>query len=257
MALFLLLWSVFTTDALSASLAAPAPRPGAQLTWELTVDGRHVGYREVEVHYDDRDTRVFEAWTTLDGRRLKGQGRDRRLRYAQRVTANSHEGRPASFHASLESGRQGGKEVQARRAGTTWKVTVADDDGARTHALPHTRVDLSSIDLLDPEAERSLLGRDHARVLLAESGKIEEGPVEHMGRVVLEVGGEVISADLVQWTTSQGVYRFWYATNGWLVRWDAPLFGLPVQATLRGEAPRSADEFAVDVAAPDVEVIDL
>jgi len=242
-------------DASAASLSLVAPRPGAELSWELTVGGQHVGYREVSVHWDDAQTRVFEAWTTLDGKRLRKE--DRKLRYAQRVTANSHEGRPASFHASLEQAGHATKEVQARRTGTTWKVTVTDDDDPRTHTLPHTRVDLSSIDLLDPEAERSLLGRDHARVLLAETGKIEEGPVEHLGRVVLEVGGEVLTADLVQWTTGQGTYRFWYATNGWLIRWEAPLFGLPVQATLRGEAPRSADEFPVAAGAPAIEVIDL
>jgi len=234
--------------------STPAPRPAASLSWSLSVDGSHVGYREVTVHWDDADTRVFEAWTTLSGRRLKGA--DRRLRYAQRVTANSHEGRPASFHSTWER-REGTHDIQARRTGTTWKVTVAEGDDARTHTLPHTRVDLSSIDLLDPASERTLLGRTHARVLLAESGKIEEGPVRSLGRQELEVGGEILQVDAVEWATSQGVYRFWYATNGWLVRWEAPLFGLPVTAELRGEAPRSADEFPVAVNPAAIEVVDL
>jgi len=252
----LLLWFValLTLPAEAASLVAVPPRAGAELSWELTVAGRHVGYRGVEVRWDGAD-RVFEGWTTLNGRRLKGA--DRRLRYEQRVTANAHAGRPASFHAALEQSGRTAKEVQARRTGTTWTVTVAEGDEARTHRLPHTRVDLSSIDLLDPEAERSLRGRDYARVLIAETGKIEEGPVEELGRVVLPIGDEVITADLVQWTTSEGSYRFWYATNGWLVRWEAPLFGLPVEATLLGDAPRSADEFPVATAAPEIEVIDL
>jgi hypothetical protein len=247
------LFSLLFAAALGAT-STPAEVPEASLSWELSVDGAHVGYRNVSVHHDASDARVFQAWTTLSGKRLRGEAK--KLRYAQRVTAHSQEGRPASFHSSWER-RDTQREIQARRAGTTWKVTVAEGEEARTHSLPHTRVDLSSIDLLDPEAERSLRGRDYARVLIAESGKIEEGPVVSLGRQTLQVAGESVEVEGVQWTTSQGVYRLWYAPNGWLVRWEAPMMGLDVSAQLRGEVPRTVDEFVVADGPGPIEVIDL
>ena len=237
------------------AMAGASDRPGQSLTWELTVDGVHVGWRQVSVHWADAEHRVFTGHTSLDGRRLEDRGL-RRLRYEQHLSANSQQGRPASFTSVIDAGR-GQREIQGRRTGITWTITVIDGGEARTHSLAHTRVDLSTVDLMDPEAERGLSGRTKAQVLLTETGKIEQGVVRALGAQAVLVAEERVVTDRYEWVTSQGVYRFWYAPNGWLVRWEAPMFGVQVHGELVGEAPRGTDEFPVPPAAGPIDVVDL
>lgn len=221
--------------------AALAQRPSHQLTWKLTADGEHLGWRVVEVSWPDDEHRVFAGHTWFE------KGRRKRRTFEQHLSANAEQGRPASFSATLQRA-DGALEVQARRAGVTWTVTVADARGARTHSLPHTRVDLSSVDLFDPMSERGLRGRSHVRLLSAETGKIEEGPVEYLGNEELVIGGELLFTAVYRWSTEVGVHRYWYASNGWLVRFEVPLQERMVEGELYGGAPRSADEFPVPAA---------
>jgi len=234
------------------ALAWADPRPPTSLSWALTVDGVAVGWRRVDISWADAEHRVFTGGMTLDGSAL--DGKLRKIRYEQALSANSQQGRPASFTASIDDGRRA-REVQARRTGTTWTIVVSEDGEARTHTLPHTRVDLSTVDLLDPESERSLLGRDYARILLAETGKIEEGAVRRVGTQRVMVVDEEV--EVLEWSTSEGPYRLWYAPNGWLVRWEVPLMGLRVQGVLQGEAPRATDEFPVGDPVGTIEVFNL
>jgi hypothetical protein len=81
--------------------------------------------------------------------------------------------------------------------------------------------------------------------------------VQNLGEKALSIGGETMLTQELAWTTSQGVYRFWYAQNGWLVRWQAPILGLQVLGELVGEAPRGSDEFPVPVSAGVIEVFEL
>ena len=190
----------------------------------------------------------------VDARDLERRGRG--VAFTHQLAANSQQGRPAAFTSSIRAGRVD-KEIQARRTGTTWSVVVTEGGSSRTHTLPHDRVDLSTVDLLDPESERSLIGRTSARVLIAETGKIEEGPVTRVGTQRVLVAGEEVEVEAIVWTTSQGPYRLWYAPNGWLVRWEAPMFGLTVQGVLEGEAPRGTDEFPVGDPRGSIEELDL
>lgn len=231
-----------------ALLASPAQADNAErldtnhLQFRLSVDGTPVGHRTLTVRRTDADIRVIEGYAEVSGKGLKGT--DRKLRWQQRVTAASHEGAPASFSVALES-NGAGREVQARWGHGLWTVTVSGESGTRTHSLNPGRVDLSTVDLFDPDSPRTLAGRDYARILTAESGKIEEGPIAPLGTERLQVGGEELEVEGYEWTTAQGTYRFWYAENGFLVRYSSPLMGLDVEAELLGPAPRGIDEFAV------------
>lgn len=218
-----------------------AQRPTHRLTWELTADGEHLGWRVVEVSWPQDDHRVFAGHTWFE------EGRRQRKTFEQHLSANAEEGLPASFSSTITT-KDAVREVQARRAGITWTVSVEDARGARTHSLPHTRVDLSSVDLFDPMSERGFRGREHVRLLSAESGTIEEGPVSYLGNAELVIGGEALYTVVYQWTTQLGTHRYWYATNGWLVRFEVPLEDRMVTGELYGGAPRSEDEFPVPAA---------
>lgn len=254
-----MLWSLPWLAGAAAALEPAPPPPEIDAVWALTVDGVSVGTRAVKVRYEtDQDTRVrvFEAWTELTG----GRRRDA-YAWRQRLTANARDGTPASFHAVTESDGVG-HEIQGRFADGAWHVTVADPDGTRTYALQPTRVDLSTVDLFDPESDRRIRQDDNLRILSADIGKILEGPVLDLGASVIDVGGEPIPVQGYEWRTPQGSWRLWYASNGFLVRYEAPLHlrgdrpDRVVRAELTGAAPRAVDEFPVAFPRP-VDAVDL
>ncbi len=227
------------------------------LIWMLSVDGEPAGTREVRVHYEGQSgdrVRIFEAYTEVWGE-AKRKKQDPPIVYRQRLTANSHEGAPASFHATIDDGGLS-REVQARWASGTWRLAVTDAAGTQTSTINPSRLDLSTVDLFDPESSLSLVGRDHARVLDAVDGTIVEGPVISLGASEIEVGGEPLWVDGWEWRPPQGTWRLFYALNGFVVRFEGPVGGRVVDAKLIGGAPRAIDEFGVP-APPQVEELDL
>ncbi len=212
-------------------------------------DGDHLGWRVVEVSWPDDAHRVFTGHAWFE------QGRRTRRAFKQHLSAHGEEGRPASFSSTLK-GTDGVLVVQARRAGVTW--AVADARGTRAHSLPHTWVDLSSVDLFDPMSERGPRGRSRVRLGPAETGKIEEGPVDGLGNEALVIGGEPLFPAVYRWSMEVGVHRDGYASNDGLVRFEAPL-GERMVAGGGGGAPRGADELPVPAALRPgpIEVVDL
>lgn len=229
------------------------------LVWMLTVDGTPAGTREVRVFYEGQSgdrVRIFEAYTELDDLEQKRRKRkDPEVSYRQRLTANSHEGAPASFHSTLDL--QGAPvEVQARWASGTWRLAVTDHGGTRTTTVNPSRIDLSTVDLFDPESTRRLAGREYARILDAASGAIVEGPVVALGPTELTLSGEPMWVEGWEWQTPEGPWRLWYAWNGFVVRFEGPVGGKRVDAKLIGGAPRAIDEFAIPPQ-PDVEALEV
>lgn len=223
-------------------------------TWSLSVDGAPVGTRSIAVRYEGQTgdrTRIVEVYTDVRG----GVKKKDRWSYQQRLTATSREGDPASF-ASVIDANGAPREIQARFADGVWHVSVSEPSGTRTYELRPTRVDLSTIDLLDPEANRRIAGLDQARILSAEIGKILEGPVTALGPSQVTVGAETLEVEGWEWQTDLGAWRFWYAADGFLLKYEQPLLDRVVTAELSGEAPRTVDEFAVP-AGPAVEAEDL
>jgi hypothetical protein len=251
-------WS-FLWGAWQAAVAGGPPPPEINAVWALSVDGVEVGTRAVKVRYEpDADTRVrvFEAWTEMTG----GRRRDAYV-WRQRMTATARDGTPASFHAVTETDGVP-HEIQGRYGDGEWHVTVVDEDGTRTYALSPARVDLSTVDLFDPESDRRIRPGDNLRILSADIGKILEGPVVDLGASVIDLGGEALGVRGFEWRTPQGAWRLWYAENGFLVRYETPMLsrsGGPdrvVHAELTGAAPRAVDEFPVTFPGP-VDALDL
>ncbi len=231
--------------ALGVALAEAPERPSHEMIWSLSVEGVPVGTRTVRVAYQEEDgtfVRVLESYTELSGSTLSRK--QRKLDYRQRLTANSEDHKPASFHSVLETNGVG-REIQAHYGRGKWTVTIAEPKGSKTHTLSGKRVDLSTVDLLDPESDRTLHGRDHVRVLTAETGKILDGPILPEAAMSLAMGDERLEVDVFTWETSEGTWRFWYSKSGFLLRYRIPLLGLAIDGQLTGAAPRTLDEFPV------------
>jgi hypothetical protein len=223
--------------------APVAPEMG--VLWGLAVDGQPVGTREVTVRtksFGDEQVRFVESYTDLrltdDDRKTKD------VVFRQRLTANSQDGRPASFTSVTETA-DGVVELQARCSGSKWELVWTRDGLTKTLDIGASEVDLSTADLFDPEADRKISELTQAKVLVDFAGRTARGPVTPLGPSDLSIGGEILTVEGFEWGSDLGVMRFFYAANGFLVRYELPLAGARVTATMLGAAPRPLDDFEV------------
>lgn len=242
-------WTVM----LLAALAGAADSKIA-LNWELSVDGRRIGSREVSVKYVQEDVsprRIVESWTEVDG--AVGPIR---LVYRQRMTAHATKEEPASFHAVME---QNGvpMEVQARWSPSAWWLTTNSGGRVRTTELPVDRIDLSTADLMDPDTRVPLGRLTQARILSAETGEVMVGPVVDLGAKELDVGGVRVQAQGYAWDAPMGRSTFWFSAEGYLLQYDMALLGVQVQARLTHAPPPGVDDFAVGYRKPEIEELPL
>jgi hypothetical protein len=241
---------------LSASFAAAPASPEMGVIWGLTVDGRPAGTREVVVRtqsFATEQVRFVESFTDL--RLTDDDKKTPDVVFRQRLTANSQDGRPASFSSVTET-TQGTVELQARCTGSRWELVWVQDGASKTVELAASSVDLSTADLFDPEADRKISSLTQARVLVDFVGRTATGPVVPLGPSDLSIGGETLTVEGYEWQSDLGAMRFYYAANGFLVRYVVPLAGAQVTATMLGAAPRPMDDFQVP-GRGEVESVDL
>lgn len=225
-----------------------------QLVYDLAVGGQPIGRRTLTVKLlaeDGSRRRVIESWTEIDG--AVGPIR---VRYRQRLTAHAVGDNPASFHAAIEENGVP-KEVQARVTGGGWMVTVLGAGRNRTSELPASAVDLSTADLIDPESAWSLDRFQNIRLLVAETGEVQEGPVKTLGTSEVKVAGKPVPVIGYEWDSPEGKSRFYYSDDGYLVRYEMRLLGLVAAGTLATAPPGGIDDFPVALGRAAVEVIDL
>ena len=238
------------TSASGVALAQDAPR---SLTYEVRVGGQLLGTRELSVRYEvdaGEPTRVIESFTELNG--SVGPAR---IAYQQRITAFAGRA-PASFHAVInENGAP--REVQARWTSFGWTVSVADRKRVRTFEAPPDRIDISTIDLMDP-GTRWTLGRfADLRILSAETGEVWEGPVTPLGPSTRSIQGKDVAVEGWAWKSPEGRTEFWYNSEGFLVEYKQRILGIQVQGVLRSPPPAGPDEFPVKVSRAEVERLPL
>lgn len=245
--LFLLLLAFLSPD------SSRADAPTRQLVYDIAVAGRPVGTRTATITTDSRggaDERVIESFTDIDG--MVGPVR---FSYKQRLTAFAGEG-PASFHAVISENGDA-REVQGQWSPAGWTVTLVGGGRARTWQAPPHRIDISTIDLVDPGNRRPLPRFDSVRVLSTETGDVWEGDVEPLGPSEVEIGGRKVPVDGVSWLSPEGRVSFYYDAEGWLVRYETRIMGIKVSSTLRQPPPPGPDEFPVRIGLARVDVIDL
>jgi hypothetical protein len=213
-----------------------------KLVWDVSLDGRPIGERTMTVRWiADGQTpprRMIDVWTDLDAT-VYG------LEYAvrQHVAVSASRG-PAAFHSVVEVADRT-TEVQARKAGGSWIVTVGIDGRANTREWPAGAVHLSTADLFDPGSELRLQGRASASVLSADTGDIFAGPVTASGKKELPIGGKTVPVEGYSFSPPEGSAQFWYTAKGYLVSYELSIMGRHVVATLREPPPVSPDEAPV------------
>lgn len=228
-------------------IASPALAGSSHtLRYRILAGGEAVGRRTLTVSVEGEGphperTLAFE--TTLDG--AVGP---MTLAWRQRVQAFAEDG-PADFQSVLdEAGRP--YEIQARWGPVGWTVSVADRRAARTDVQPGHRIDLSTVDLVDPYTTRPLARMSEARVLSAETGDVWEGAVERLGNDVVTVRGKAIAVTGVAWDGPDGRQTFWYDAEGWLVRFETRVMGVAVEGVLDTTPPPGPDVFPVRAGTP-------
>ncbi|MFT4628167.1 MAG: hypothetical protein ACI8PZ_006862 [Myxococcota bacterium] len=237
--------------ALTGALFAAEPH---QLTWDVTVKGQPLGKREATIKYAEGDLgmrRIIESWTELDG-----QVGPIRVRYRQRLTAHAVSREPASFQSVIdENGAL--REVQGRWTASGWMVTVTGDGRSRTVEMPLDRIDLSTADLVDPATSFVLAHYETARILSAETGEVAAGPITELGISELTIAGEPVQVTGYGWDNPQGRSTFYYSPDGFLVRYETQILGIPMVAVLNAPPPGGVDDFPVGISPPAVEELPL
>lgn len=226
------------------------------LVWDLTVEGTPVGRRSLVVRYLEDDSgatlRMLESYTEING--ALGP---MRVRWVQRMTASVDPREPASFTSVVD---QNGStlEVQGRWTPANWVVVTATSAGRpRETAMPLSRIDLSTADLMDPYSRLPLSYFDTVRILSAETGEVLSGPVEKLGVVDVTIARQPIQVTGYAWTSPQGRSEFYYSADGFLVKYTTQLVGIELEAVLHDPPPGGIDDFPVAVGRPAIDEIDL
>jgi hypothetical protein len=227
---------------LAAALTANAADVEQDLAWSITLDGKPVGKRTATVKWftdDDGDVRrMIETWTEIDATLIGVQ-----YTVKERLTAMC--GKTAGSFQTVIDVSGDNSQIQARRAATAWSVTVNHGGKEYSRDWATTAIDMSTADLLDPDSRVSLGSFTNARILAAETGDILEGPVTRLGAGQIEVSGSQVPVEGYAWTVEGVESRFWYTSDGYLVRWETGAIGHKLSGTLTDPPPTGTDDAPV------------
>ncbi len=236
--------------ALLLCLASFAADTSHQLVWNLAVKGQQVGTRTVTVKIvpaPNGSQRIMESFTELHG-----QVGPMRLDWRQRLTAIAVGTDPAAFTSVIDENGSA-REIQGRWTPSHWMVAINGDGRVKETEWPVGKIDLSTSDLMDPDTRFPLAHFQTVRILSAESGDVVTGTVSQLGQSDLTVGGEKIPVTGFQVDSPQGKSVFWYSSEGYLVRYELTMLGIPMSAELSKAPPGGMDDFPVGIGSPKIE----
>jgi hypothetical protein len=216
------------------------------LAYELRIDGKPVGSRDVTVRFvrqeDGREVRLVESYTRIETTML-----GKPVRFVNRASGRSGSG--SGFTSSVdENGHI--REVQAlQRSDGSWRVTVIEGGRVNQGTLAAGQVSLTSLGLLDPVGYRDLTGNTRVQVLAAETGTLLSGNVEALGESTLQLGATPVRVNRWAWTSEAGRVELAWTEEGVLASWQSSFMGRPVEGLLR-EAPAARSYGSVEELAP-------
>lgn len=210
-----------------------------ELTWQVTLDGKPVGKKDLTVKWTTNSAgelrRMLESWTEVDASVIGIT-----YSFRQRLTGSAA-GDAASFASVSQLGGDV-VEVQARQGGGVWMVSINQNGTAYDDDHPREAVNLSLVDLMDPESRVPLSDYTYAKILSPETGLILEGPVKTLGAGQVDVAGTQVPVTGWSWTPDQGEGRFWYSNEGYLVRYEVKVMGRNLTGTLTKPPPKGTDD---------------
>ncbi len=215
-----------------------APETVWNLKFQLKQGSTVVGHRDVKIRNmavikpGDPEVRIMESWTEV---KLPIAGRTVSAR--QRATARTSRGRTQFTAVTDEDGRM--REVQGKRLEDgRWSLSVVEGGKVAGQELRPGLVQLSTLDLLDPDARLRLLDRPTARLLLVETGEIMEGRVENLGEGSLQIGGTEVLVERIALHAPAGRLLLQWNLEGVLVAYELTVLGQKLEATV-SEAPKA------------------
>ncbi len=230
---------------LGASVANAAGEE--RMVWSLSLGGQVVGERTAVFRDVADGVRTAEVVTRVDT-----TGGPVGFRWESRLVGSA-QNEPMGFHAEIrQDGR--GREVSGRRVSDGWLVATGPWRKAKEQLLALDAVHLSTVDLIDPGAERWLGAFSSVRVLSAETGDVFEGTVQRIGTRTLDVAGRAVAVEGYVWTSPEGRLEFWYDADGHLVLGSTMVFGFRIEARLTSAVPAGPDTFPVRLPKPSVNV---
>lgn len=241
--LFLALWG----------LAMPAYAEDRPLQYRVSRGGDPVGTRKVSLQYlpgEEGEIRLVSAWTEILAPLPGG-----RYTFEQRLGGRF--GGSRSFSSSLrENGRT--REVQGHLSPQgEWVVTVVERGGARSWDLPQNAIDLTSLELLDPQrALRTFQDATNLRLLVTETGAVLEGPVTDLGTGELRVGDDTVQVHRFRWEPPAGAMVFAWNDEGILISSALYVGGFSFEARLQELPPPRTFDNAMEAPLVDQEVVE-
>jgi hypothetical protein len=224
-----------------------------RLDWQIEVNGRAVGERSLRM--DVEQTEHGELRTLRSSTRIDAKVVGIPFSVRQTLTANADFG-PASFISVVEQ-RGSTSELQGRLTGLGWRLAYTEQGRTRTFDVPAAEVDLSTVDLIDPRSRVPLSRYTDVRVLSAETGEVHTGRVEILGPSQLVISGTPVDVEGYALHIPEGVGRFYYTTEGWLVRFETKVFGQAVTGQLKAPPPRGLDDEPIDLMGPQLRQVEL
>lgn len=225
---------------LMSLLLATAMAGTESYTYDIELGGQRVGTRTVTVAQDD-GVDASRKLTVQTG--VAATVGPVAFQWRQRVTAFA--GRdPASFHSVIdENGTP--REVQVRYTPDTWLITVATPRHQNTRESAVSRIDVSTVDLMDPASSWPLSRYDELAVLSAETGEVYKGAISSLGLEQLNINGKTVDVTGWAWKSPQGNHEFWYDGEGILVRYRTRILGREVTGVLQDIPETRGDVFSV------------
>jgi hypothetical protein len=219
-------------------LALAADPTEQNLAWDLTVDGQVVGTRTLTVKYtatpEGTVRRIVESYAEVN----------EAFQFQQRMTGMAGL-LPASFHAVTFADGES-REVQARVQQEGWRVAVSEKGKSKTYDLPDSRIDLSTVDLVDPATTVPISRYETARLLNAETAEILEGTVSRLGPSDLIIEGQQVHVEEYMWEPAgKPASYYYYTADGFLVKYETTMAGRKVTAMLQSPPPDGIDDAPV------------
>lgn len=210
--------------------ATPAVAGDQKLNYDLSIDGKSVGHRDVTITWlpgAAGEVRLIQSYTEIDATVLGAH-------YAMKNRAGGKVGGGApSFNSSVDDNGTI-REIQGRLLpDRRWSVSISEKGKNETYNLRPTEMGLTSLDLLDAERSRNLWGASTARVLMVETGGVLSGPVEDLGESTVKIAGEEIVVHRYAWTPETGRSEFAWTADGVLVGYQSTVLGKTLAGTLR------------------------
>ncbi|MDP2314999.1 MAG: hypothetical protein Q8P41_19015 [Pseudomonadota bacterium] len=209
---------------------AGEPLPPHKITYDLSLDGKPIGTRELTIRYlprGDGERRIIESYTdaTVLGQPLVCR------------SSGQSSTRGATFTTSVDQGGAVSQVQGIELPGGGWRVTVADAAGVKETTLTKEQARLTSLDLLDPGRTVLLTGGGELTLVLVETGTVLTGTLDAGTVGTTKVAGQKVEVTRYTATGVGGTARFDVDASGLLVKSELSWLGGTVTAVAREVPP--------------------